>query len=142
MTTKKAPVVETQVVTGERKLEKASQWTKSADSNPKQRLEDLPNQNFDQFKNRGPNNYDDTKYNSKIDESKIDHAKVEEAARIEKEILNDKSTTNVHRLEDRGQTREKDNSEDEEEKYSGVVRTLGKSGKFNCYCLKVNKLGI
>jgi PAB1-binding protein PBP1 len=134
LTTKKAPVVETQVVTGERKLEKASQWTKSADSNPKQRLEDLPNQNFDQFKNRGPNNYDDTKYNSKIDESKIDHAKVEEAARIEKEILNDKSTTNVHRLEDRGQTREKDNSEDEEEKYSGVARALGKSGKFTCFC--------
>jgi len=45
-------------------------------------------------------------------------------------------------MEDRGQIREKDNEEDEEEKYSGVVRALGKSGKFNCYCDKVNRKGI
>ncbi len=116
---------------GERKLEKASVWTKNSE---KQNLEDLPNKEFNQFENRGPNNYDDTKYNSKIDESKIDRAKAEQAARIEHEILNDKSTTNIHRMEDRGQAREKDNNEDEEEKYSGVARALGKSQKFNCYC--------
>ena len=95
---------------GERTLEKASSWTSGA----KQRLEDLPDKKFDQFKDKGPNNYDETKYNSKIDESKIDRTKAEQAARIEHEILNDKSTTNVHRMEDRGQIREKDNDEDEE----------------------------
>ena len=40
--------------------------------------------------------------------------------------MNDSSNTNVHVMEDRGQTQEKDNEEDEEEKYSGVKRALGK----------------
>lgn len=59
------------------------------------------------------------------------------ATKVEKEILNDKSSTNIHRMEDRGQVKEKDNDEgegeDEESKYSGVKRALGKQGKFNCY---------
>jgi hypothetical protein len=45
-------------------------------------------------------------------------------------------------MEDRGQLREKDNDEDEEQKYSGVVRARGKAGKFNCYCENINKRGI
>jgi len=42
-------------------------------------------------------------------------------------------------MEDRGQLREKDNDEDEEQKYSGVVRTLGKTGKFICFAEKINR---
>lgn len=45
-------------------------------------------------------------------------------------------------MEDRGQLLEKDNDEDEEQKYSGVVRTLGKTGKFNCYSQEIIKDGI
>ena len=42
-------------------------------------------------------------------------------------------------MEDRGQTREKDNNDDEEEKYSGVKRALGKNQKFMCYNTELTK---
>ena len=45
-------------------------------------------------------------------------------------------------MEDRGQLREKDNDEDEEQKYSGVIRALGKNGKFKCYSKNINREGI
>lgn len=61
-----------------------------------------------------------------IDESKIDAKTKEKAEKVEREILTDSSNTNVHIMEDRGQTGEKDNNDDEEEKYSGVKRALGK----------------
>jgi len=87
---------------------------------------------FDQFAKSGDNNYVESKYTSVIDKSKIDKEKEAAAAKLEKEILNDKSSANVHIQEDRNQIRENDN---DEEMYSDVKRTnpsLVKS-KFNCY---------
>ena len=74
-------------------------------------------------------------YNSTIKEASMTKENRAMATKVEKEILNDKSSTNIHRMEDRGQVKEKDNDEgeDEESKYSGVKRALGKQGKFNCY---------
>ena len=87
---------------------------------------------FDQFAKYGDSNYDESNYTSVIDKSKIGKEKEAEAAKLEKEILNDKSSTNVHIQEDRNQIRENDNDEEMYSDVKGTNPSLVKS-KFNCY---------
>jgi len=65
--------------------------------------------------------YDERYYTTEIDQKKLPREVVEKAHRIEKEITS-QNTGNTHLAEERGTVAPRDDTEDEEDKYSSVLR--------------------
>ncbi|ELR17179.1 LsmAD domain containing protein [Acanthamoeba castellanii str. Neff] len=65
--------------------------------------------------------YDERFYTTEIDRQRVSREVVEKAIRIEREIKH-QTTSNSHLAEERGIVAPKDDTEDEEDKYSSVIR--------------------
>ena len=117
---------------GERELQKPS-WLGAQTTNVS--LDDGDKSEFNQFQGRGPSTYNDSLYTSNLDMSKITKAQMQKAQEVEATI-GAQDSTNRHVLEERGLAHlsERDETglyQNEEMKYSGVVRSIGKFKTFH-----------
>ena len=66
--------------------------------------------------------YDEKHYTTELDHETIPRQVKQKAEKIVKEILEGDNSQNIHIREERGLVQQTDGNEDEEDKYSGVIR--------------------